>query len=451
MNTRAIHGSDSMELSRGKQIWRALAVALCGATALSLMAMAPAIRSNAISLRTSDQAILGVSGHMTLGQTPLALRHAVQRAVGKSRRANLLDSAIVNLGYSAAMANGVAVVGAPGTNNSAGAVSFYALSNGTWKQQATIEDPRGAAMDEFGWSVAITSSSVGTYAAIGAQDNNSSFDYVYVYKLSRGKWREQAALPDPGASSQDNFGSSVAISGSTLVVGASCVNIHIGEFWIYEHFTQGWVLTGHENDPSNKSKDFFGQSLSISGNSILAGATDKAYVFTETLRHRWYRTATIPNPGSAKDNFGFVSGLSGTTAIVGAPGGVAGAEISSPLSAGATYVYTLGDTPGGKKWSLEGRLIAPPGVLGDQFGYSIALVNNIMVIGMPLEGKTGCGRAFVFKAIRGKWRLQAQILNPHSTSHDEFGFSVAESGSTAIYGAPFANASQGAVHFKNLP
>lgn len=447
MNTRGIGRSDSTHWSRSEPIRRALAATLSGVTVLSVMAMAPASRPNAMPVRTGDHARLSFAAHMTLRQAPLRLRQAVQSAVGKSLRANLLDPTVATLGYSVAIANGVAVVGAPGTNNGAGAVFFYSLSKGSWKYQETIKDPRGQAMDEFGWSVAVTSSSNGTYAAVGATDNNSSFDFVYVYKLLSGKWRQQVALPDPGASSQDNFGSSVAISGTTLVVGASCVDTHTGEFWIYEHFTQSWVLKAHELDPANKQDDFFGQSLSVSGNRILAGATDKAYVFTETPRHRWYRTSNIRNPGIAEDNFGLVAALSGTTAVIGAPGGVAGAIISSPLSAGASYVYTLRD----KKWSLAKKLKAPRGVQGDQFGYSLALVGNVMLIGMPLEGKTGCGRAFVFKAVRGKWLLQAQILNPHSTSHDEFGFSVAESGSTAVYGAPYANALRGAVHFKKLP
>jgi hypothetical protein len=359
----------------------------------------------------------------------------------------MLDPTAANLGYSVAIANSVAIVGAPGINNGAGTVLFYKLSNGVWRHQATIPDPRAAAMDEFGWSVAITSSSAGTYAAVGATDDNSSFDFVYVYRLSGGKWHQQQALPDPGASSLDNFGASVAISGTTLVVGASCVNVHTGEFWIYKHFTAGWVLTGHESDPGKQSEDFFGQSLSVSSNTIVAGATDVAYVFAETKRQRWYRVATLTNPGSADDNFGLVTALSGTTAVIGAPGGVVGARISSPLSAGAGYVYALQ----GKTWRLVRKLKAPRGVVGDQFGYSAALVGDVMLIGMPLEGNTGCGRAFVFKLVAGRWILQSQVLNRHATSHDELGFSVGESGNTGVFGAPYANAQQGAVHFQKLP
>jgi FG-GAP repeat len=357
------------------------------------------------------------------------------------------DPTVANLGYSSAISGNYAIVGAPGVNNGAGAVNMYTLSGSTWLLQATIPDPRATSLDEFGWSVAISSTSAGSYAAVGATDDNSSYDFVYVYTLSGGKWTQEAALPDPGTSNQDNFGSSVAISSTTLVVGASCVNNHSGKLLIYQKIHQIWTLQTSESDPAARSDDFFGQSLAISRNQILAGATDMAYVFTETPKHRWYRTGTIPNPGSAKDNFAFNLALSGTTALIGAPGGVSATNISSPLTSGASYVFILKE----KNWLLISKLKPPVGSTGYQFGFSVAIAGNSLLVGMPLYGESKCGRAFVYASSNQKWHLVTHVAEKRCNPNDEFGYSVGEAKASGAFGAPFANALQGAVLLRKVP
>jgi len=301
-------------------------------------------------------------------------------------------------------------------------------------------------MDEFGWSVAVTSSSQGTYAAIGASDNNSGFDVVYVYVLSHGKWRRQAALPDPGQSGSDNFGVAVAITSTMLVVGAPCVNNEDGKFYVYLRFDQGWILAGGALNPANQPHTWFGQSLSVSGKNILVGEVDKAYMFTETPRQTLRRTATIQNPSSAADNFGWEVALSGSTAVVTAPGGVSETIISSPLSAGEVYVYK----PKGRTWSLRQKVRVPAGAKGDQFGYSVSLESNFMLIGMPLYGSAGCGTAFEFAFSGSRWSARTQIKNQQCSKNAQFGFAVAKSGKSGVFGAPNSHARKGAAYLRKV-
>jgi FG-GAP repeat len=389
---------------------------------------------------------MGTGVNMTLRQAPVGSNFAIQNPPNPVPATGLPNPTVGSLGYSVAISGEVAIVGAPGVSNGTGAVFLYRHVGRSWPLQAEFTDPRNQTLDEFGWSVAIASSSAGTYAAVGASAGNGNVNIVYIYQLLHGKWRQQTALQDPGASDLDNFGDSVAITPNTLVVGAPCVGNERGKFYVWLRFGERWVPEAVESNPANKPRQWFGASVSISGNNILVGAVDSAYIYSGAPRHHWHRTATLRNPGSAKDYFGWDVALSGATAAIGAPGGIPSMVITSPLSAGATYVYMLR----GNTWSLRGKLTPPRGASGDQFGYSVALAGNSMLIGMPLYGSTGCGKAYEFELSDKKWLPSRQIRNPHCNGKTEFGFAVAQSGSSGALGAPNCNSLHGAVYLRKV-
>ncbi len=369
---------------------------------------------------------------------------AVSAAISARPAFGLPDPTVGSLGFSVAVAGDTAIVGEPGVNDGTGAVDLYKLSDGKWRHQITFADPRNTSLDEFGWSVAITNTSTGVYAAVGASAGNVSYNIVYVYAFTKGKWRQQAALPDPAASNSSNFGDAVAISSTTLVVGAPCINKETGKLYVYERFGQSWIPKTSETNPTDSPREEFGQSLSIAGDNVLVGAVDAAYVYTETSHHHWYRAATFRNPGSPQDNFGWEVTLDGGTAVVGAPGGVASTVIPAPLRTGAAYVFTLRGT----KWSLGSKLQAPAGATGDQFGYSVALSGNALLIGMPLYGGAGCGRAFEFDLTGSQWRRDGQFFDPACVSNSQLGFAVAQAGISQAIGAPYCNSLLGAVYLR---
>ncbi len=431
-------------LSR-KTIGRAFILPVIAVTTVAMSAAGRATASASSSFPATRQDMLDPAAR-TILRPAVDLRHALRSPIGMRPAIGLPPPTVGSIGFSVAVSGEFAIIGEPGLNNGAGAVLLYEHSGGSWHLQATVVDPRATSMDEFGWSVAISSSSAGSYAAVGATDANSTPDVVYVYVFAGGKWKLQAALPDPGASTQDNFGNAVAINSSTLVVGAMCVDKEQGKFYVYERFDQGWTLQASVSDPANSPKDWFGESLSVSGNNVLVGARDTAYVFSKTIKNHWHRTAIIRNPGSAKDSFGWDVALSDATAAIGAPGGVADTIIPGPLSSGATYMFALR----GKTWWLRAKLRAPAGTAGDQFGYSVALDGRIMMIGMPLYGKTGCGRAFEFKFSGTKWVPRAQISDKQCNSKAELGFAVAAAGSSDAIGIPYCNALHGAVYLRKV-
>src|ERR1700678_2902673 len=338
-------------------------------------------------------------------------------------------------GYSVAVSGSTAVVGAPGMANEMGIAYIYERSGTRWTREAVLPDPRKTAQDYYAWAVAISSTKAGTYVAVGGYEGNSDPDQVYIYEGSGKTWHRITIADIPGGSNSDMFGDAIAISATTLVVSASCVGGDSGTIYVYERFKHHWKLGPARSDPGNGQNDFFGQSVSISGSEMLVGAVDDAYVYADTPNHGWTRTATFQNPGSEQDNFGYNVALDGTKALIGAPGGVPGAEISSPLSAGSAYVYTLKGTT----WSQSQELVAPAGSSGEEFGHSVAMNASTILVGMPVAGRVNCGSTVAFDVSGSKWVPNGQIVDPRCTSGDQFGFSVGLSGETAGIRAPFAN------------
>jgi hypothetical protein len=355
-------------------------------------------------------------------------------------------------GYSVAVSGATAVVGVPGEHNDAGSAYIYVRAGRRWYHRATLTDPNGAKNDVFAGAVAVASTTAGTYVVIGDSDpyslGNGKHGVVYVYKGSGGTWHRQATLRNPDASStanQDAFGGSVAISGTTLVIGAPGYGngYGYGAAYIYGRSGSHWILQATLYDPVNKPEplEVFGESVAVSGHTVIIGAADVTYVYTRTPGEGWPQTAKLRNPGATIDNFGASVAISGQTALVGAPGN----PHSDIPSAGSAYIFTRS----GSTWKL-GQKIIEPGA-GDEFGYSVAIAGKRILIGMPSYGKVRCGTAYEFTLSDRRWFERDHLLDANCPGDAQFGFSVALSGATALIGAPFTDVQAGAAFVINLP
>ncbi len=303
-------------------------------------------------------------------------------------------------GFSVAISGDIAVAGVPGVGNWTGQAYVYQRSGRFWLHTATLSDPRKAKNDVFAWSVAVSSSKAGNYIVIGGNDGNGKRDYVYIYKGVGHTWHSQATLGDPGKTSQDMFGDAVAISGTTLVIGASCQNGFSGQAYVYTRFGKRWVMQASLADPAAKSQQDFGQSVAASGRTVVIGARNVAYVYHYS--HGWQPTGTLRNPGKSTDAFGRSVAVAGGVALVGAPGPMPPQHKAKP---GAAYIYALT----GKKWSLKQTLPAPKG--GDEFGFAVAIAGTDAMVGMPLYTHLGCGSAFGYASSAGHWVERTQLVD----------------------------------------
>ncbi|MEZ4224258.1 MAG: FG-GAP repeat protein [Polyangiaceae bacterium] len=136
----------------------------------------------------------------------------------------------------------------------------------------------------------------------------------------------------------------------------------------------------------------------------------------------------LPVSGAAYDWFGYAVAVSGDTALVGAP-----ANDDLDVGAGAAYVFERT----GASWSQQAKLLASDGAVSDEFGYSVALSGDTALIGAWLDQDQGfaTGSAYVFERKGSTWFEQAKLVASDQAGKDYFGHAVALSGDTALVGA----------------
>jgi hypothetical protein len=347
------------------------------------------------------------------------------------------------------------------------------LSGTSWSQQAELTSTAQTPNDAYGSAVAVWEDT----AVVGAQDTppwpNPAYGAVYVFGRSGSTWSQQAELLDPQYGSGQNhfFGAAVAVQGTTLVVGAvgaTGVTTDTGAAYIYGRVGNTWLPQARLIAADGAYVDGFGASVAISGSTILVGAPGKdngegaVYVFVRS-GGTWSQQAELLYPGHVLNaEFGNVVALGGDTALVGAPltpvaflYGRSGttwtlqAVLStphSPLSFFGDQVALWGDTAlvsaccaqpsvngavyvfgrSGSTWALLATLTPPDGTTNFVFGTALALSYHTAVVG-------GEGAA-VYVGSGGTWRRQAQ-LRPTDRPPTAIGSTVAVQGNTALIGA----------------
>lgn len=310
--------------------------------------------------------------------------------------------------------------------------SAYRAGRGPIAQQAYFKAHNRDLNDRFGCSVAVSGDTV----VIGAKYENSSATGVngppdgaatragaaYVFVRSGTTWEQQAYLKASQVNAHDEFGWSVAIAGDTVVVGAT---------------REDSGTKGVNSTPDESAKD--------------SGA---AYIFVRNGTN-WSQQAYLKaSQVTANDAFGRAVAVSGDTVVVGAPNEFLD-EHGLPPVPGAAYVFVRSGTI----WSQQARLQAPQGGSGREFGSSVAVDRDTLIVGAMRDagGATGVtgspkehaqvgGAAYVFVRSGTGWTQQAYFKASQITAGDRFGHSVAISGDTAVVGALFEDSSSTGVN-----
>ena len=286
----------------------------------------------------------------------------------------------------------------------------------------------GTPFNSFGDSVAIS----GTTAIIGATNANSvvadSSGAAYLFDTTTGQPLFKLTASD--AEAYDSFGSSVSISGTTAIVGAyfnSNDGTGSGSAYLYDTTTGQELFKLTASDAG--ASDTFGISVAVSGTTAVIGShvnddTGAAYLFDTSTGQQLLKLSPSKIEPWPYISFGRSVAISGTTAIIGAYSS-AGAGNNS----GSAYLF---DTETGQQLF---KLTLPDAAPNDQFGWSVAISGTIAIIGA--NGKSGdvdfSGAAYLYDTTTGQQisRLTASDAAPY----DKFGWSVAISGSTVIVGA----------------
>lgn len=349
-------------------------------------------------------------------------------------------------GHSAAI-SGDTVVSAPledsnatgvngnGSDNSvtdSGAAYVFVRSGNVWTQQAYLKASNTGMFDHFGWSVAMSGDTVAVgargedSAAAGINGNQSDNSApgsgaVCVFVRSGGTWSQEAYVKASNPEHDDSFGWSVAVSGDTVVVGAF-------------DDSNASTVNGDQSDNS-------------------ADASGAAYVFVRgggTWTQQAYLKAFNARVGAM---FGSSVGVSGDTAVVGSlfessdATGVNGeGSNTNAIASGAAYVFVRKDTV----WTQQAYLKPSNTGATDQFGTSVAISGDTIVVGAPREdgnstGVNGNGNdnslpdsgvAYVFVRNGDSWSQTAYLKASNTGGQDQFGRAVTVSGDAIAVGAP---------------
>lgn len=428
------------------------------------------------------------------------------------------------LGFSVALDGDTLVVGArreagngtgvnPGHNNlasNAGTSYVFVRSGTTWTQQAYLKASNTGAGDLFGYSVVLTGDTLavgapfedGSATGVNGADDDGTTDSgaVYVFVRNGTTWTQQAYIKASNTGNDDVFGGSLALSGDFLVVGATQedgsgtgVNptsdnlaSNAGAAYVFVRNGTTWAQQAYLKASNTGSSDFFGSSVTISGDTLAVGAASEAssligvtpgsptagvtgngspssgavYVFTRSGT-TWSQQAYVKasNTG-AGDGFGLSVTLSGNSLAVGAYGedgdGIGVDPVNGGVigNSGAVYVFTRS----GSTWSQQAFIKAFNTGSVDQFGWKVSLDGDLLIVAAAdqylsstVEGEdslaigingnqsddsaSGSGAVYVFRRVGTTWSQQAYVKASNTGSQDRFGQSVAVSGNTLAVGA----------------
>eukprot|EP00585_Thalassiosira_rotula_P000176 CAMPEP_0196160266 /NCGR_PEP_ID=MMETSP0910-20130528/46740_1 /TAXON_ID=49265 /ORGANISM="Thalassiosira rotula, Strain GSO102" /LENGTH=732 /DNA_ID=CAMNT_0041425195 /DNA_START=21 /DNA_END=2219 /DNA_ORIENTATION=+ len=334
-----------------------------------------------------------------------------------------------------AMYGDTAIVGAPNNNNERGFALVYVRDDGgEWSQQAKLEASDGADNDHFGWCVAIHGNTM-IVSAYSDDDNGTDTGSVHVFVRNGGTWMHQAKLLAPDGSAYDYFGWTVAIFGDTVIVGAPGDEAWTGSAHLFVRNDGIWTHQAKLSAPDGSAEDDFGRSVGIFRDTVIVGAPKDSndgvcagsvhlFALDDGI---WMHQAKLLAPdGGAKDWFGQSVGLFGDTAIVGAP-----YDDDDGLDSGSAQVFVLDNNI----WTHQARIVAPRVVTGDQFGASVRIFGDTVIVGSFGDDDYGnnSGSLHLFTRMEGAWDHHAHLLAPKLET--EFGQSVATYDGTVVAGS----------------
>ena len=381
-----------------------------------------------------------------------SLTVAAQRYT-ETQKLNASDAAIRDgFGYSTSVSSDIALIGAP-FNDDTGSASGSAYlfernaATGAWieAQKLTASDASSGA--SFGYSVSIA----GDVALVGAvwDDEaglNAGSAYVFERDATTGLWNEVQKLTASDAAVEDYFGHSVSISGNVAVVGAPYdddAGPFSGSAYVFEHntVTGVWVEVQKLTASDADAYDAFGESVALEGSVAFVGAYhDDDGDLNAGAVYVFDRAAGTgawveTQKLTASDTF--FDGLFGRSVSI--SGGVAliGADGRSSAGsfAGAAYVFERDAVTG--SWVEVQALTASDAADLDYFGRSVSISGDIALVGAWGVGpNVGSAYLFMRDAHTGSWFEAQKLTASNAAVQDHFGFSVSLSGPAALVGAP---------------
>ena len=346
-------------------------------------------------------------------------------------------------------------------------------------QSAKLIASDGVAGDWFGWSVGISGGTIVVGASKATFGGQSERGAAYVFVKPSGGWtgnlNQDAKLVAAGVIAGEQFGWSVAISGDTVVVGAIFEWITWGgegAAYVFVKPVTGWAGTLNQSarlvGSAVPSVGYFGSSVSISGDTIVVGGDNvgqpdgtirngAAYIFIKPGAN-WSGTLfesakLVASDGAEFDHFGNSVAIDGDKVIVGAPD----VNVGDNSAAGAAYVFVKPGSGWSGTLTQSAKLIVSNYTGVSKLGNSVTISGDVVVVGADdstVSPNFSQGAAYVYIKPGGGWvgnlTQSAKLVASDGAASDHFGYSVAISGDTVVVGANMdnigSNADQGSAY-----
>jgi hypothetical protein len=361
-------------------------------------------------------------------------------------------------GNSVSINGDYAIVGSEAFDNGSsineGAAYIYKRIGSEWIQKAKLVANDGADSDLFGHSVAIE----GEYAIVSAFTANIGMNEdqgaAYVFKRTGETWNQQAKLIAADGTPNTNFGSSLAISGSRVIVGAQNAEAGIGgakgAAYIFERVGSTWSQQTKLIASDGADHDGFGASVALIGDEAFVGAPFydiEPVLMEDTLTENqgavyqfkrisaiWEEeNVLIPFILSKDSQFGTSIAFDTDDITIGA--------IGEDVYRGAAYFFIRN----GGTWEQVTRIAFPDLQESDNLGSSVAISDGYAVI--CANGKNAFkGAAYIFKKIGNSWVIQSELSSMNGLLGDNFGYSVGMTNNHIIIGAKDENFFSGATY-----
>lgn len=302
-------------------------------------------------------------------------------------------------GLSTTIWGDTAVVGSPlsvaGTVMDGGALYVYRRSGTVWHQEQKITATDAASLQSYGYSLDLEGDTLVAGSRWNNHDGLTNAGAVYVYTRSGTVWTEQQKITASDAENYDTFGFAVSVSGDTMVVGAWRADLSMGRgdagaAYVYVRSGGHWTEQQKLTATDAAFGDYLGSSAAIEGDTIVVGApgVDRAtdmdvgalYVFTRSGT-TWTQQAKLQSVlGAANDQLGQSVGFDNDVVVGGAPY----ADQGALAHAGAAYMFSRT----GSTWSEQGRLSPSMAEAEGNFGFTASLDGTAALIGAPAEDLT---------------------------------------------------------------
>jgi len=341
-------------------------------------------------------------------------------------------------GSACALSENFAVIGIPGQGaNDGGFVRYRKTPDMQWVVDKELLVPGRSAW--FGFSVAIDEKTmlVGGpyYNATGIPTDAGRV--IVEEKDANGVWQSAGALDAASPEAYALFGSAVALDGTVAAVGAPGMESSKGCVYLFTNNGSAWIQTDIIYAPSGVAGDYFGTSVALQGDTLVVGAprvdftpinnAGAAYIFKRS-NGTWDFAKKLSGEREAYSKFGNALALDNNVLMVSAPLKKRG----SFASAGSVYVYDAGDSA----YPLVQTVTSADIEANAFFGWSIGLDGNLLAIGAPGKGGTSVGETEIYQFNGVQWKQRRVVPYYQLEADSSFGQAVAVKRNHILCAAP---------------